>query len=124
MGKAIRRIERDFNMSPLHDSPAPKNQAEVDAAAGARLVLDHGVLARSHRKDLHPRDSRPLASVGVVAATGVVTGLASTVNGSVSSVMTTAGGGRCCVFGFDMARNAAARFERELSSPKPMILEA
>ncbi|KAL3212180.1 hypothetical protein MRX96_036153 [Rhipicephalus microplus] len=49
-------------------------KGKVDAAAGARLVLDHGVLARSHRKDLHPRDSRPLASVGVVAATGVVNG--------------------------------------------------
>lgn len=70
------------------------------------------------------RDSRPLASVGVVAAVGVVAGLASTVNGSVSSVMTTAGGGSCCVFGFDMARNAAARFERELSSPKPILFEA
>ncbi|KAH7968606.1 hypothetical protein HPB52_010039 [Rhipicephalus sanguineus] len=69
-------------------------------------------------------DIRPLASVGVVAAVGVVTGLASTVNGSVSSVMTTAGGGSCCVFGFDMARNAAARFERELSSPKPILFEA
>ncbi|KAH6936028.1 hypothetical protein HPB50_012793 [Hyalomma asiaticum] len=56
-------------------------------------------------------------------AVGVVAGLASTVKGSVSSVMTTAGGGSC-VFGLDMARNAAARFERELSSPKPILFEA
>lgn len=78
---------------------------------------------RTGRRESLCTDWRPLDSVGVVAVVGVVAGLASTVNGSVSSVMTTAGGGSC-VFGLDMARNAAARFERELSSPKPIVFEA
>lgn len=78
---------------------------------------------RTGRRESLCMDCRPLAIVGVVAAVGVVAGLASTVKGSVSSVMTTAGGGSC-VFGLDMARNAAARFDRELSSPKPILFEA
>lgn len=61
-----------------------------------------------------------LARMGVWVMVGVVAGLASTVNGSVSRVMTTAGGGGC-ILGLDMARNAAARLERELSSPKTIL---
>lgn len=65
-------------------------------------------------------DCLPLARMGVWVMVGVVAGLASTVNGSVSRVMTTAGGGGC-ILGLDMARNAAARLERELSSPKTIL---
>lgn len=63
----------------------------------------------------------PLAKIGVVAVVGVATGLDSTVKGSVSSVMTTAGGG--CTLGLDIALKAAARLDLALSSPPKTMTE-